>query len=267
MNCTTVRERLTEHSLAVLPARDAGPVDRHLAWCAACRKEAGELQRASATLAFALAPEDLPTELEDRVAGAVQAAVARRDSRPQPNLRRSRLVLVAAIAAMLAVLGTGWGAVMAGRAARSDHAALAERIERQSSIERFRDVLNTIEFGENEGEVFIGSLEPSTPGAGAGSALTVVSPSMIDMAVVLVDGLPAQTRELLPLAVRVRGDDGVLMVGRLEQSELDDSGAGTVMAEFHDLTGYDTVIVRDATGHVVMAGTMRTRAVVASPTP
>ncbi len=63
------------------------------------------------------------------------------------------------------------------------------------------------------------------------------------------------------------GDDGVLMIGRLEEGELDDGGAGTVMAEFHDLTGYDTVIVRDARGQVVMTGTMRTRAVVASPTP
>lgn len=267
MNCTTVRERLTEHALAALPARDAGPVDRHLAWCAACRKEAGELQRASATLAFVLAPQDLPTELEDRVAGAVQAAVARRDSRPQTNPRRSRLVLVAALAAVLAVLGTGWGAVMAGRAARSDDAALLEKIGRQSAIERFRDVLNTMEFGDNDGEVFIGTLEPSMPGAGAGNALTLVSPSMIDMAVVLVDGVSAETRELLPLAVRLRGDQGVLMVGRLEKGELDDGGAGTVMAEFHDLTGYDTVIVRDASGHVVMTGTMRTRAVVASPSP
>ena len=39
------------------------------------------------------------------------------------------------------------------------------------------------------------------------------------------------------------------------------------MREFDDLSGYDTVIVRDARGNVVMSGVMRTRAEVASPTP
>lgn len=265
MNCTAVRDRLAEHALAALSARDATPVDRHLAWCAACRKEAGELQQATAMLAFTLAPEDLPAELEDQVVGAVQAAVARRDRRPQPSPRRSRLVLVAALTAMLAVLGTGWGAVMAGRAARSDHAARLEELRTKTAVEQFEKVLDSLEF--NEGEVFIGTLDPSTPGAGAGDAFTVVSPSMIDMAVVLIDGVPADSRELLPFSVRLRSDDGVLMVDRLEKGELDDSGAGTVTAEFHDLTGYDTVIVRDANGHVVMSGMMRTRAVVASSTP
>lgn len=267
MNCTAVRDRLTEHALAALSARDGVPVDRHLAWCAACRKEAGELQQATATLAYTLAPQDLPAELEDRVVGAVQAEVARRDRRSQPSPRRSRLVLVAALAAMLAVLGTGWGAVMAGRAARSDDAARRAVAQRYSAVERFRAMLNTLEFGDNEGEVFIGPLEPAIVDGGSGNAFTLVSPSMIDMVFVLIDGVPAEARELLPFAVRLRGDDGVLMVGRLKKGELDDSGAGTVAAEFLDLAGYDMVIVRDADGHVVMSGTMRIRAVVASSTP
>jgi hypothetical protein len=90
---------------------------------------------------------------------------------------------------------------------------------------------------------------------------------MDDMVVVLVNGVPAEMRERLPLAVRLRGGDEVLMVGRIDKGELDDGGAGTEMAYFDDLTGYDTVIVRDANGAVVMSGTMRTRAIVASPTP
>ncbi len=87
------------------------------------------------------------------------------------------------------------------------------------------------------------------------------------MAIVLVKACPRETRDLLPFAVRLRGDDGVLMVGRIEKGGLDDSGAGIVMREFHDLTGYDSVVVRDASGDVVMSGTMRTRATVASPSP
>ena len=267
MSCGNVRERLAEHALGALPARDSAPIDRHLSWCAACRKEAGELQRASATLAFALAPHDPADGLEERVADVVHQAVERRDRRSHPVPRRSRLAFVAAAAAMLAVLGTGWGAVMAGRAARSDDAVLRQTIRNQSAVERFRDVLNTAEFGDPEGEVFLATLGPAASGGGGGSALTLVSPSIIDMAIVLVNGVQAETREHLPFMVRLRGDDGVVTVGRIEKGDLDESGAGTVMGEFDDLTGYDSVVVRDANGDVVMSGTMRTRADVASPSP
>ena len=265
MNCSAVRERLTEHSLGALAIRDAAPVDRHLAWCAACRKEAGELQHASATLAFTVTPEDPPADLEARIVGAVHAEVTRRSRRAQPNPRRSRLVVVAAITATLAVLGTSWGVVMAERAARSDEAARFEAMRRSSAIERLMNVLSTMEFADSDGEVFVGSLEPATVGGGSGDALVLVSPSMIDRAVVLIDGLPSASRELRPFTVRLRGGDGVLMVGRLDQRDLDEGGAATLMEEFHDLTGYDTIIVRDAQGRIVLSGTVRTRADIASP--
>ena len=266
MNCTTVRDRLAEHALGVLTPRDASPVDRHLTWCAACRKEAGELQRATATLAFGVAPLEPPADVEERVAGAVREAVARRDHRPS-TARRSRLALVAALAAMLAVLGTGWGAVMANRAADSDRLVQLETLRSQSAVERFRDLLNSAEFGDPEDEVFLGTLNPSASGGGGGSALTLVSPSIIDMAIVLVNGGPEGTRELLPFTVRLRGADGVLMVGRIEKGGLDDSGAGIVMREFDELAGYDSVVVRDVNGDVVLSGSMQTRATVTSPGP
>ncbi|MDH4111079.1 MAG: hypothetical protein OEV60_00135 [Actinomycetota bacterium] len=267
MNCATVREGLAEHALGALLARDAATVDRHLAWCAACRKEAGELARASATLAFALAPEEPPADLGDRVLEVVQDAVARRDRRPQSSPRRSRLIAIASLAALLAVLGAGWGAVMAGRAARSDRVARLEQIRSESAVERFRDLLNSAEFGNPENEAFLGTLEPTTPGGGSGSALVLVSPSIVDLALVLVDGMPPQMRAVLPLAVRIRSDDGVLMVGRITKDEFDDSGAGIVMQEFADLDGFDTVIVRDVNGDVVMTGSLETRAALATPSP
>lgn len=268
MNCTTVRGRLAEHALRALPPRDATSIDRHLVWCAACRKEAGELQAASATLAFALAPEDPAAELEGRVVAAVRAAATRRVPTRSSSPRRSRLTLVAATAALLAVLGTGWGAVMAGRAARSDEVARDAVLRQHSAVERFRDLLVTAEFSDPEGDVFLGTLGPTTRGSGGGSALTLVSPSIIDMAIVLVNAVPPEAGERLPFSVRLRGVEGSLLVGRIPKGGLDASGAGIVSEEFDlDLSSYDEVIVRDADGTVVMRGVIDARAPIASPSP
>ncbi len=268
MNCTTVRDRLAEHALGALPARDVAPVDRHLAWCAACRKEAGELQQATATLAFGVAPMEPAGDLEERIAGSVHEAVERRDRRPGTP-RRSRLTLVAALAAMLAVLGTGWGAVMAGRAARSDRAVQLEQIRRESAIERFRDVINTLEFGSPDDEAFLTTLAATSAGASGGNALTLVSvsPSVTDLAIVILDPIPEQARSGLPYAVRLRSDDQLLMVGRIAKGDLDDAGSATVSGEYSDLAGFDDVIVRDADGTVVMQGTLDTSAALESPGP
>src|ERR687897_78462 len=91
MSCLLVRDLLPEHAIGVLPRDEAGSVDRHLAWCAACRKEAAELRRAAATLAFSVAPVEPPEGLEDRVVGAVRrAAGLRRAWRAGPSALPSR---------------------------------------------------------------------------------------------------------------------------------------------------------------------------------
>src|SRR6476619_852106 len=74
VNCPAVRDRLPEHALGIADHHDVHAVERHLAWCAACRKEARDLERAAATLAFAPAPAAPPRELEERI-----VAAARRD--------------------------------------------------------------------------------------------------------------------------------------------------------------------------------------------
>ncbi|HXF71881.1 MAG TPA: zf-HC2 domain-containing protein, partial [Actinomycetota bacterium] len=78
MDCLNVRDRLAEHALGTLPAREGRAVDRHLRWCAACRKEARDLLDAAATVAFALQPAPPPpAELEERVVRSVRRAAGK----------------------------------------------------------------------------------------------------------------------------------------------------------------------------------------------
>ena len=268
MSCLTVRDRLAERALGALSASDAAFVDRHVAWCAACRKEAIQLDGAAATLAFSVAPAEPgpPAELEGRVVQAVLSAAERRPA-VHSAPRRARLAVAAVLAAMLAVSGLGWGAVMAGRAARSDREALAAVLSQQSAVERFRDLLASVEFADPEGEVFLGTLGPTDRGGGGGSALTLVSPSIRDMAIVLMNGVPAAERQAAPFTVRLRGPGGAsLAVGRIRS--LDTAGAGIVVKDFDlDLGVFDRVVVRDSKGRIVMRGSISTRAPIASPSP
>lgn len=268
MNCPAVRDLLAEHALGALPARDTDAIDRHVAWCAACRKEASELHTAAAILAFSVAPAEPgpDPDLEDRVVHAVQRSVQRRPvQHVAPS--RGRLAVAAVVAAMLAVSGLGWGAVMAGRAARSDEAAQAQTDAAENAAVRFRHLLETVEGADPEGDVYLATLAPAAEGGGGGSALTLVSPSIRDMAVVLVNGVPSAERKGAPFTARLRGPRGLhLTVGTIRS--LDASGSGIVVRDFdRDLGEFHTVIVRDASGNIVMRGTISSGAPIASPTP
>ena len=264
MNCVTVGVGLTERALGTLPARERAGIDRHLVWCAACRKEAAEIESAAAVFAFGVDQTEPDPALEASVVAAINHASGRRAPHTAP--RRGRLAVVAVLAAMLAVSGLGWGAVMAGRAARSDEAALVTTLRQQSAAERFSRILSTAEFA-GEGEVFLGTLGPSSEGGGGGSALTLVSPTITDMAVVLVNGVPPAERKHVPFTVWLRGPDGASMAaGRID--ELDAAGSGIMWENIdRDLGVFDRVVVRDADGHAVMRGIIATRAPVSSPSP
>ena len=142
MNCVTVRDRLTERALGTLPARERAGIDRHLVWCAACRKEAAEMESAAATSSRSVSTRPNPTpRSRTSVVAAINHASGRRPRTrlragpprgrrgPRRDARRDR--------------GLGWGAVMAGRAARSDEAALVTTLRQQSAAERFSRILSS----------------------------------------------------------------------------------------------------------------------------
>jgi hypothetical protein len=253
VNCLSVRERLTEQTLGVLPQVERTDVDRHLEWCAACRKEAAELQRAAATLAYSVAAVEPPADLEDRVVGAVRSAAGRRRAAAP---RRSRVAAAGVLAAMLALSGLGWGAVMAGRADRAEEQADAAQERQQEAVIRVQEVFANLP-GLDPGAIVEVStlLSPSLQG-GRGDALVLLSPSGDDLAFILVDGLTGLRPGQLPLRVQL-ATDGSRRFVLGEIGALDQAGGGGDFATFsEDLTDVSTVVVRDARGRVLLRGTL-----------
>jgi hypothetical protein len=251
VNCLTVRERLPEYALGALSEQDAAAVERHLEWCAACRKEAGELQRAAATLAYSVAPVEPPAGLEERVGGAVPAAAGRRRAAAP---RRSRVAAAGVLAAMLALSGLGWGAVMAGRAGRLEDEVAIQRQQQKEAIANFRELIRDLEGADPANIVEVATLMSARHRAGDGDALVLLSPSSDDLALVLVNGLGGVREGRFPLEVRLLSDRaGELVVGHIQA--LDSGGSGAVRKWFvGDLTAYSAVVVRDADGKVLLNG-------------
>ena len=252
MSCLTVRERLPEHALGVLPQAERPSVDRHLEWCAACRKEASELQRAAATLAYTVAPAEPPVELEGLVVEAVRSAAGRRRAAAP---RRSRIAAAGVLAAMLALSGLGWGAVMAGRAERAERQAADAADAQREAVRKIGEVFRLPEV-DPEAIAEVSTLLSPRLGEGRGDAFVLLSPSGDDLVFVLVDGLTDLAPARFPLQVRLVGDGAApRVVGQIRT--LDQSGGGGVFATFgEDLTDVSTVVVRDARGRVLLRGTL-----------
>lgn len=252
MSCLDIRGLLPELAVGVLSAAERDDVERHLRWCAGCRKEASELGEAAATLAFALPPATVPDDLGERVAARV-GQLAGASEMP----RRARTTAASIIAAMVAVASLGWGAVMAGRADRfEDRAERAER-DRAAALEYFQRVIVGFVPGFElpEEQTRLGRLAPTAEGQGGGAILQLVSPNILDFSLVIVNGLDPEATERLPYRVQLLNAAGqVLRAGRI--TDLDSNGGADVFHEFanRDLSGYSAVQVVDARGVVVLQG-------------
>jgi hypothetical protein len=259
VTCLTVRELLPELAVGVLGPAEREEVERHLRWCAGCRKEAAELGQAAATFGFALAPAPVPQGLRERVVDRVKRAAG-----APGTPRRARTTAASIVAALVAVASLGWGAAMAGRADR--FAERADRAERESSAatERFlrevaglqREVARIVPVDElPDDETHLGRLAPTADGQGGGAVLQLVSPTLLDFTIVIVNGFDPAAHDRLPYRVQLVNAAGeTLRAGRID--ELDADGGAEVFHEFAhaDLSGYTTVNVLDANGVVVLTG-------------
>ncbi|HZD80256.1 MAG TPA: zf-HC2 domain-containing protein [Actinomycetota bacterium] len=253
MNCLSIREQLPEFAVGVLPPEERIDVERHLQWCAGCRKEAGDLGEAAATFGLALRPVDPPGELADRVVSSVARASAKPGSK-----RRLRAVAASTVAAAVAVAGLGWGAVMAGRAERfGDRAVRAER-QKAAALARFKDVLGPHGLAQlPQDHTVLGQLAPVSPArVGSGWVLQLLSPAKLDFVMVILNGIDAPPSDL-PFQVQLRNAAGqTLNAGKI--TSLDADGGAEAYRRFanKDLTGFTNVIVTDAHGDVVLRGTV-----------
>jgi predicted anti-sigma-YlaC factor YlaD len=258
VNCAVVRDVLPEFALGVAPADDANAVELHVETCAACRKEAVDLQRAAASFGYAIAVDGAPPEELERTVVDALHEVARPAKHPHPHGRRTGIVLL--VAAVL-VASVGIGSVIAGR---EEHLRLqAERTAttNDQTIQNFANI--TAALSGHDSKVLIGTL--STPsGTGSGSALTILTKDAEDQVVVIVNDLAGRA---LPLDVSISDTKGhTIDVGSIRA--LDNGGAATMARELQSsLTGFVDVTVRDSRGKVVLRGTLQVQTAVASPTP
>ena len=261
MNCAAVRDLLPEHALGVTAPQAAPDVERHIAVCAACRKEAKDLGRAAAVLAFALQPATPPPDLEDRIVNKIHASGGRGRHLPRP--RRRGLAL--AIAAALVLSGLGVGAVIANRASPREQTAATTNQE-NLALQAFKNLIQNSELAAPGTEAFLGNLVATNGDVGNGAAMTLVVPGVDDRVIVIVTGLPHR-RAVVPYRVwLLNGRGTAAFVGRI--SALDTGGGATIARTFsRNLALFDRVVVRDASGRLVLSGSLGERAQVGSQSP
>jgi hypothetical protein len=266
VNCEAVRDQLVDHSLGTLARDDATALDRHLLWCAACRKEAGELSAAASTLAFALAPAEPAPALEERTVASVDRATRRRAPR---GPRRGRLAVAAAVAAMLAVSAMGWGAAMAGKAARAELRVEQVQQDQIGIARRVQDLLDQEGLSDPENRVFVGSLVSPDGGSAGGAALTMASPSGRDLVSIWVSGLEPGDAQPAPYEVYLVGDPNRrLFIGKIRAEAIGEAGdANLLKQKDFDVSRYTGVEIHDATGAVVLTGSVALRTTIPSPSP
>lgn len=229
MTCLEVRDRLTEHSLGLLSRVDAGDVERHLRWCAGCRKESSELQEGASMMALSLPSIEPPPSLESRVVERITAVAG---TSRIPSRRRVRLLTAATLtAAMIALSAVGWAITERGQVQHIRQETIAQ-IKQVKDLER---ILQSLEANPLEAKLF-----PILDATGSGRVLIYSSPDAPDFILASVSLVePARGKPAIALTDRAgrvisggvlaRNNNGVLIFYEESGKNLSRGTSVTVM--------------------------------------
>lgn len=239
MTCLDVRGRLTEHSLGLLSPVDARGVERHLEWCAGCRKESEELREGAAMMAMALPTAEPPDWLQSRIVDRIVSAAG---TGRAPSRSRIRMLAAATLTAVLLAVGaTGWAIAERGQA-QSIREATAEQVRRAEVLERLLESL--------EANPLEANLLPVLDGQGSGRVVIFSDTEEADFIHASVSLIDPQEGEY---TIQMKDPDGrVLSAGRLDRSP-----QGVLI--FYEFSGRNlsrgtSITVLDAAGRPVMKG-------------
>lgn len=242
MTCLQVRERLPEHAIGLLNRVEARDVDRHLEWCAGCRKEALELQEGATALALALPSDEPPAGLEERIVGRLTSAAG---TRPAPSRRGVRVLAAATLAAVLIALGSvGW-AIAERRRVQDIRATIAQQIDQIQLLTEFTATLGSNPF---EAELF-----PILEARGSGRVVIFGSRNSDDFILAAVHvAEPVSDR----YTIQLTDHSGRVLSG----GELARTNNGILMFYEYsgkNLAGGASITVSDGSGRPVLNGTVR----------
>ena len=249
--CMDLRGRLAEHAVSTLPEKERRELDRHLEWCAGCRKEARELQEGAATAGLSLAPVDPPAHLEDRVVSTIRHAV------PGGSGRRRRMGLrsVTVVAAVIGLLGFGLAGLLFARQQSTQSALAYSKKQHQAMLVKLKHYLTDLRNGGQQSQIEQLVLHPVGASHGVGGALLDIPKSHRFSAEleVLVAGLDPSH---VPYRVWLRAPDGrrFMIPGYIA---LDEKGGGDLTWSSRALPSYSIVDIRDRSGKRVLTGSFR----------
>jgi hypothetical protein len=235
VTCAEVRDNLGEHALGLLTSEDQREVERHLQWCAGCRRESAELLEGVASVAMSLPQAEPPFPLEPKVVGRVSAAAGRVRTR---GYRRGIKMLAAATlsAAVLATSAVGWGVRQRSQAEQAQDQLQTVKKQTANTSRLIDEVRKQL---SGAGKLYEASLFPLSRREEGGTALLYGEPD--GRGWVLVDVVAALDQDAGPFAVNLVSATGQrLAAGTLTQTKNQDYVLYRVDLP-HDFTRPDAV--------------------------